>query len=207
MHILAINCGSSSIKGKLYQIPSKDAEAKVAASLSVSGISSKGEKVKISVKWTGEKGTDVDEEGEDGGSVECESVWSHFHRRTLIKRQESRASSTEKIDRIWRCGRKRCQVHHPQSVRELATEFSNGSVHGGARKEGIVITKKHDEGLAEMDKLSEFAPLHVRRKGFDLPLGSMYLINRTTMLCSPCDHVWKHCPSTLPFSCLTPCFT
>jgi acetate kinase len=71
MHILAINCGSSSIKGKLYQIASKDAETKVAASLSVSGISSKGEKVKISVKWIGEKGSDVDEEGEDGGSVEC----------------------------------------------------------------------------------------------------------------------------------------
>jgi len=72
MHILAINCGSSSIKGKLYSIPTKQSESKVAASLSVSGISSKGEKVKISVEWVGEKGTNVDEEGEDGGSVECE---------------------------------------------------------------------------------------------------------------------------------------
>lgn len=72
MHILAINCGSSSIKGKLYNVPEKHAETKVAASLSVSGISSKGEKVKISVKWNGEQGTNVDEEGEDGGSVECE---------------------------------------------------------------------------------------------------------------------------------------
>lgn len=36
-----------------------------------------------------------------------------------------------------------------------------GRVHGGERKEGIVITKNHTEGLEEMDKLSDFAPLHV----------------------------------------------
>lgn len=35
------------------------------------------------------------------------------------------------------------------------------SVHGGLRKEGLVITKDHTEGLEEMDKLSDFAPLHV----------------------------------------------
>jgi acetate kinase len=35
------------------------------------------------------------------------------------------------------------------------------SVHGGERKEGLVITKDHTEGLEEMDKLSDFAPLHV----------------------------------------------
>jgi hypothetical protein len=34
-------------------------------------------------------------------------------------------------------------------------------VHGGEHKSGIVITKDHTEGLGEMDKLSEFAPLHV----------------------------------------------
>jgi acetate kinase len=35
------------------------------------------------------------------------------------------------------------------------------SVHGGLHKEGLVITKDHTEGLDEMDKLSDFAPLHV----------------------------------------------
>lgn len=35
------------------------------------------------------------------------------------------------------------------------------SVHGGLHKEGLVITKDHTEGLEEMDKLSDFAPLHV----------------------------------------------
>jgi len=72
MHALAINCGSSSIKGKLYYISSKESELEVVASLSVSNISSKGEKVKIKVRWEGEKGNDVNEEGEDGGSVDCQ---------------------------------------------------------------------------------------------------------------------------------------
>jgi len=72
MYLLAINCGSSSIKGKLYGIPSSKSEPPSAvADLSVSNISSKGEKVKIKVGWEGGKGKNVDEEGEDGGSVEC----------------------------------------------------------------------------------------------------------------------------------------
>ena len=71
-YLLAINCGSSSIKGKLYQLPgSKERPLNDAASLSVSNISSKGEKIKIKIQWKGEEGKDVDEEGEDGGDVEC----------------------------------------------------------------------------------------------------------------------------------------
>jgi len=73
-YILAINCGSSSIKGKLFHLPSTKSEAlKPAAQLSVSNISSKGEKVKIKIKWDGEEGRDVEEEGEDGGDVDCTS--------------------------------------------------------------------------------------------------------------------------------------
>lgn len=72
MYLLAINCGSSSIKGKLYAIPQNKSEPlEPTADLSVSNISSKGEKVKIEVKWENGKGNDVAEEGEDGGSVEC----------------------------------------------------------------------------------------------------------------------------------------
>jgi hypothetical protein len=72
-YLLAINCGSSSIKGKLYHLPkSKDEPLNDAASLSVSNISSKGEKIKIKIQWKGEEGKDVNEEGEDGGDVECE---------------------------------------------------------------------------------------------------------------------------------------
>jgi len=72
-YLLAINCGSSSIKGKLYHLPgSREEPLNDAASLSVSNISSKGEKIKIKISWKGEEGRDVEEEGEDGGDVECE---------------------------------------------------------------------------------------------------------------------------------------
>lgn len=75
MYILAINCGSSSIKGKLYPIPISQSEPLLpTAHLGVSNISSKGEKVKMKVGWEGGKGKDVDEEGEDGGSVDCEAT-------------------------------------------------------------------------------------------------------------------------------------
>lgn len=43
-------------------------------------------------------------------------------------------------------------------------------VHGGAHKKGISITKDHEQGLAEMDKLSEFAPLHVRCSAFHISI-------------------------------------
>lgn len=73
-YLLAINCGSSSIKGKLYHLPSSQQDPlNLAASLSISGISSKGEKIKIKIQWDGEEGRDVSEEGEDGGDVECMS--------------------------------------------------------------------------------------------------------------------------------------
>jgi acetate kinase len=78
-YLLAINCGSSSIKGKLYHLPtSQEKPLKDAASLSVSNISSKGEKIKIKIQWKGEEGKDVEEEGDDGGDVECTSfiVWA-----------------------------------------------------------------------------------------------------------------------------------
>jgi hypothetical protein len=35
-------------------------------------------------------------------------------------------------------------------------------VHGGPTEKPITVTKEHEEGLERMDKLSEFAPLHVR---------------------------------------------
>lgn len=75
MHVLAINCGSSSIKGKLYSVASKSADLETVASLSVSNISSPGEKVKIQISWVdSSNGENVDEEGEDGAKVDCEST-------------------------------------------------------------------------------------------------------------------------------------
>ncbi len=78
MYLLAINCGSSSIKGKLYALPkSKSDELNAVASLSVSNISSKGEKIKIKICWDKSQGKkDLNEEGEDGASVECKPTAS-----------------------------------------------------------------------------------------------------------------------------------
>lgn len=36
-------------------------------------------------------------------------------------------------------------------------------VHGGTNKKPLVVTKEHPEALEQMDKLTEFAPLHVSR--------------------------------------------
>ena len=75
MYLLAINCGSSSIKGKLYALPSStsDADLEQAASLSVSNIGSKGDKVKLQVKWAkGHERNDVEDEGDDGAAAQCE---------------------------------------------------------------------------------------------------------------------------------------
>ena len=60
------------------------------------------------------------------------------------------------------------------------------SVHGGGHKEGIVITKEHQEGLEEMDKLSAFAPLHVRQP---LAHEAILLTHRTITPCSPSELV------------------
>jgi acetate kinase len=73
-YLLAINCGSSSIKAKLYKVPSEKSQAlSDVASLNVSNINAKGEKIKIKVSWAeGVSGKDVDVEGEDGDKVERE---------------------------------------------------------------------------------------------------------------------------------------
>lgn len=79
MHVLAINCGSSSIKGKLYSIESKSAELETVAELSINNISSSGEKIKIQIEWTDSThGENIDEEGEDGAEAECK-----FHKASL----------------------------------------------------------------------------------------------------------------------------
>lgn len=116
MHALAINCGSSSIKGKLYHIASKEAALEVVASLSVSNISSKGEKVKIKVQWEGDKGKDVDEEGEDGGSVDCEHCMLYQGGVLAYDRPELGPAAAGQADSVWRGGQVGYQIHRAPSV-------------------------------------------------------------------------------------------
>lgn len=101
MYILAVNCGSSSIKGKLFPIPdSKQAALKPAASLAVSNISSKGEKVKIKISWTDGKGKEVNEEGEDGASVDCGPLVSKLPFTANPLRSVARSAATDKTHRV-----------------------------------------------------------------------------------------------------------
>ncbi|KAJ9110922.1 hypothetical protein QFC19_001431 [Naganishia cerealis] len=66
-YILAINCGSSSIKAKLYKVGSAKRQPLTAvAEGSVKGIGAKGQKIKIKLEWLDGSGDNVSEEGELG---------------------------------------------------------------------------------------------------------------------------------------------
>lgn len=71
-YLLSLNCGSSSIKGKLFGLPRGKEDLEAAATISVSNIGSKGDKVSIKINWNGDKGEDVDTKGDEGDSVERE---------------------------------------------------------------------------------------------------------------------------------------
>ena len=74
-YILAINCGSSSIKSKLYRISeTKGQPLTPVAEASVKGIAAKGQKIKIKVEWLNKSGNDVSEEGEEGDVVDCKTM-------------------------------------------------------------------------------------------------------------------------------------
>lgn len=68
-YLLAINCGSSSIKGKLFAIPSFE----LLANLAVTNISSSDERVKIKTTWEEGKGKDSEEEADYGDKIRCRS--------------------------------------------------------------------------------------------------------------------------------------
>ena len=78
-YILAINCGSSSIKSKLFLIPeTKNDPLKAVADVTVKNIGSKGDKVRFKISWEesgdiGKLGDDLEEDGEAGDAVECKS--------------------------------------------------------------------------------------------------------------------------------------
>lgn len=69
MYLLALNCGSSSIKGKLYAVK-KDFD--LAASISVSNIGAEGDNVKMKISWVGDERDDDEKEIGKGSEVERE---------------------------------------------------------------------------------------------------------------------------------------
>lgn len=80
IYILSINCGSSSIKSKLYRLDKRNGSTSKlcsVADVTVKNITSAGKKVEIQVEWVSEDGKEpmgqnVKEEGEDGDKVDCE---------------------------------------------------------------------------------------------------------------------------------------
>lgn len=74
-YLIALNCGSSSIKGRLYTVPtSKSGKFRQEATLSASNIGAPGEPIHFKLKWDTDRGKDMDIRTDDGGSVEREYV-------------------------------------------------------------------------------------------------------------------------------------
>lgn len=72
-YLIALNCGSSSIKGRLYAVPhSKKEKFEQQATLAVSNIGAPGEPIHFTLKWSKGQGKDMDIHTDDGGSVERE---------------------------------------------------------------------------------------------------------------------------------------
>ncbi|WRT67973.1 acetate kinase [Kwoniella shivajii] len=133
-YLLAINCGSSSIKGKLFRIPkSKSDPLEFQSALEVVNIGSKDDKVKIKITWEEGKGDNLTEEGKNGDDVDYESLIPFL------------------LDHLTSSG---------NLQKEDIKYVTHRIVHGGIHTKGITVTKEHEEALEEMDKLSEFAPLH-----------------------------------------------
>lgn len=94
----------------------------------------------------------------------------------VVLRQETPTSTVRATHQILReAGKESDQSHRSSGVRRILFSNSFGntlsehsspfSVHGGPTEKPITVTKEHEEGLERMDKLSEFAPLHVSCRG------------------------------------------
>lgn len=82
-YLIALNCGSSSIKGKLFELSDeKGGPMEEAGALSVSNIGAKGEQIKVKVKWFGGRGDDVEVEKGDGADVQ-RGCTANLRRRVL----------------------------------------------------------------------------------------------------------------------------
>ncbi|CAE7221495.1 unnamed protein product [Rhizoctonia solani] len=141
--LLAVNCGSSSIKFKLYVLSSLD----VLISGTASNVEVKGEKP--SIKYTVyESGKDEDEKvnEEEKEGMPYEDVFERVI--ALIE-----GSSSKHFVRIEGSQSK-------PRVRDLVKVVAHRVVHGGTEAEPMAIWPGHEQGLEEMDALSAFAPLH-----------------------------------------------
>ncbi|QRW06559.1 acetate kinase [Ceratobasidium sp. AG-Ba] len=141
--LLAVNCGSSSIKFKLYSLSNLD----TLISGSASNVEVKG--AKPSIKYTvHEPGQNEDEKvsEEEKEGMPYEDV---FERVISLLEGSSSKHFAPKDD----------SKSRPRA-RDLVKVVAHRVVHGGTESEPMAIWPGHEEGLQMMDALSAFAPLH-----------------------------------------------
>lgn len=84
--ILALNCGSSSVKAKVYSIGEGEGQGiqpELFASIAISNINAQAEKIGVKLKWADGRGKDINEEQDSGDAVKRESTHSCERGRAL----------------------------------------------------------------------------------------------------------------------------
>ncbi|KAF8326864.1 Acetokinase family-domain-containing protein [Cantharellus anzutake] len=144
--ILALNCGSSSIKFKLFLL----SDLQVLILGSASKVNSKGQKpvIKLVVHHDqGQKDETSTEEEKEG--MEYDAVFQR-----TIELIEASLSARFHVD---------TQTRGETKARDVIKLVAHRVVHGGSQAEPMALWPGHEAGLELLDKLSEFAPLHNHR--------------------------------------------
>ncbi|CAE6479871.1 unnamed protein product [Rhizoctonia solani] len=141
--LLAVNCGSSSIKFKLYSFSDLD----VLISGTASNVEVKGAKPSIKyIVYDQGKGEEEKVSEEEKEGMPYEDVFE----RVIALIEGS--SSKHFVETAGSKSKPR--------VRDLVKVVAHRVVHGGTAAEPMGIWPGHEQGLEEMDALSAFAPLH-----------------------------------------------
>ncbi|KZO93560.1 acetate and butyrate kinase [Calocera viscosa TUFC12733] len=142
--ILTVNCGSSSIKFKLYTAES----LRVIFSGSASNVEQKGLKPVIKyVVHHNEHGHEEEEkhQEEEDETMPYEDVFERII--ALLEEKQLQHFASQEHER-------------PRDLIKLVT---HRVVHGGRQKEPMVLWPGHEEGMDLLDRLAQFAPLHNHR--------------------------------------------
>ncbi|QRV92426.1 acetate kinase [Ceratobasidium sp. AG-Ba] len=159
--LLAVNCGSSSIKFKLYSL--SDLDALISGSASSVGVRGANPSIKYTVHEPGQDEDEkVSEEEQEGMPCKYSAI--------KLEATEVDATTTDEdvFERVIALIEDSSSKHFiskddskPKSrVRDLVKVVAHRVVHGGTESEPMVIWPGHEEGLQKMDALSIFAPLH-----------------------------------------------
>ncbi|CAE6451142.1 unnamed protein product [Rhizoctonia solani] len=141
--LLAVNCGSSSIKFKLYSLSDLD----VLISGTASNVEVKG--ANPSIKYT------VYEQGKDDDEKVSEEEKKGMPYEDVFERVIALVEGSSSKHFAQATGSK-----SKPRVRDLVKVVAHRVVHGGTAAEPMAIWPGREEGLEQMDALSAFAPLH-----------------------------------------------